>query len=455
MAAFTTQKITGTKTTITVPSWVRHLEENAGLNSEAASYNLIPLIFRATNLRCNALASAPVRILKGKSETEWPFDMPLKQLLWMTEAALLLSGTAFWLKRSNRVIVKDLQWLNPFAMQVEYDKQRGLLFKQTMQDGETFTPDKIVYFRDFAPEDDLTSGTASAAVALGDSKLMKYMTDFAGEFFRNGAMPTTIVHVPQGTPDTEIERVQNFFTRAITGVRKAFRVIALSGGKDAGVSVDTITPNMTDMALIDLYNKSVKSVAHAFQVPETLLTDAANYATAKEHRMSFYQDTIRPRAEIWIAETINRQLLREKGMELEFAFDEMDIFQEDEEQRSVSFYNYVQAGMKPSIAAQILGIELPSEFDPAYEVLDEGWQSEPESDTVITDDTRPREIQDELQKWMRFELRRIGKDDKREFRCEFTPAALVGAIQGALETAKDESAIRAIFRDAKRWEAYP
>lgn len=454
MATYITQKIPNTKSTITVPSWVRALEDNIGLSDEANAYNYVPLIFKATNLRCNAMAATPLRILRGEKEIEWPFKTGLRQLLWKTEAAMLLKGSAFWLKRANKVMVKDIQWLNPFAMDVKFADGR-LTFQQNMEGGQEFTEDDIVYFHEFAPTDDLTSGTSPTSVAMGNSKLLKYMTDYAAEFFRNGAMPTTIVHVPQGTSDTEKERVQNFFARSVSGIRRAFRVIALSGGQNGdGVSVNTITPNISELAMPELKAQALEAIAHAFQIPETMLTDAANYATAKEHRMSFYQDTIRPRAEIFIAETINRQLLNEKNMELQFAFDEMDIFQEDEKRRSWSFVNYVSSGMKPSIAAQILGIDLPDEYDPAYDLLDEGWQAKQEAD-IINTDMQPKQVQDELQKWLRFELRRVGKDDKREFKCEFTPAALVGAIQGALETAKTDEAIKAIFRDAKRWESYP
>lgn len=459
MATFTTQRIPNTKSLISIPSWVRALEEGEGLNGEAAAYAAIPLVFKAVNLRCNALASAPYRILNkaGDEVEKLPFISNLRQLLWKTEAALCLSGASYWLKRANQVRLREVQWVNPYTMQVTYINGE-LKFRQDVDGGREFSAKDLVYFKDFSPTDDLTSGVSATHVAMGNSKLMKYMTDFAGQFFKGGAMPTTIVHVPQGTPESEKTRVENFFKRATSGIRNAFKVIALGGGaKGEGIDVTTITPNLADLAMPELKAQALEAVAHAFQVPETMLTDAANYATAKEHRMSFWQDTIRPRAEIWLAPTINEQLLNELGLTLEFAFDEMDIFQEDEKQRSASFYNYVASGIKPSIVAQFLGIELPADYDPAYDILDEGWQREQETATLDVHDenTRPRQVEDELAKWLRFELRRLGHDDKREFECEFTPSALAGAIQGALETAASEEAVRAIFRDAKRWENYP
>jgi hypothetical protein len=204
----------------------------------------------------------------------------------------------------------------------------------------------------------------------------------------------------------------------------------------------------------ELREAVLEEISHAFGIPKTmLLADAANYATAKEDRMGFWQETIRPRAEVWIQSVINEQLLNERGLRLEFAFDEMDIFQQDEQVRAASYYNYIQAGMKPSIAAQILGIELPADYE--YAMLDEDAKEVREVEAV-NDDSRPRPVvTDELRAWLRFEEARFGKEDKREFECKFTPSALAGAIQGALETAKSKDDIKRIFRQAEQWKSYP
>ena len=180
----------------------------------------------------------------------------------------------------------------------------------------------------------------------------------------------------------------------------------------------------------DLHKQAVSNVALAFGIPETMISDAANYATAKEHRMSFWQDTIRPRGNK-IATTINRQLLDAFGLRLEFGFDELDIFQEDEERRSQAYWNYTQAGMKPSVAAQILGIDLPTGME--YSELDaEIANVNPEIDPMEEGRGR-KNITSELKRWERFVLKRVkeGKKPQREFYAEL-PAALL-AIGGQLK----------------------
>jgi len=174
--------------------------------------------------------------------------------------------------------------------------------------------------------------------------------------------------------------------------------------------------------------------------------------------MGFWQETIRPRAKIFIESVINEQLLKERGLRMEFNFDELDIFQEDEKQRSASYYNYVSAGMPQSIAAEILGIDLPHgvEYADLDEMAIEKLQRENEQLEETPElENRPRQLDEELRAWLRFEEKRIGKEDKRVFECEFIPPSLAGAIQGALETAKSKDDIKRIFKQASQWNNYP
>ena len=64
-----------------------------------------------------------------------------------------------------------------------------------------------------------------------------------------------------------------------------------AGGK---VTPQTLTPPPKDLEMKELNNQARHNVAMAFGIPQTMLEDAANYATAGEHRLSFWQDTVRP-----------------------------------------------------------------------------------------------------------------------------------------------------------------
>ena len=461
---FTTRQISidkNTKAIVTIPGWAEALMDADHLHNEQQAFAQVPLIFRAINLRCDTLTSCPIHVYSGKGddrvERDWPLPQNVVDLVWLTEAAMLLTGSAFWLKRVNGagVLREGVQWLNPFTVSVKM-KESQLIFEQdkATQNTGPWSIDQMVYFRDFNPSNDIGPGVSATEVSLQSSGLMRYMSQFASVFFEKGAMPITILGINGMTNDNERERLEGFFKKIASGVKNAFRTVAVNTDK---IDPKVLSQPMKDLAMPELSTEARHNIAWAFGIPQTMLEDSANYATAKEHRMSFWQDTLRPRGQK-LARVINEQLLNPHfGLGMEFAFDEMDLFQEDEEKRSDSYYNYTAAGMRPSIAAQILGIDLPEGVD--YDDLDEKYNTQP---VAQANDTRPindtnddnKSIHEELRRWLRFELRRIGKDDKREFKSKVIPLSMYGALSGALETAKDEAGIKRVFDDAIKWGVY-
>ena len=54
------------KTITSVPGWVEMLTSDGVPDSVAALYKRVPILFRAIQLRCDALSSVPVNIYKGE-----------------------------------------------------------------------------------------------------------------------------------------------------------------------------------------------------------------------------------------------------------------------------------------------------------------------------------------------------------------------------------------------------
>ena len=445
------------KAIVSIPGWAEAWNEGLLASGDKivnakGAYAYVPLIYRAMRLRCDSLVSCPIYVMKGETEVEWPFPQKLHDLIWRSEAAMLLKGAAYWLKLETspfRLKRAGVQWLNPFSMTVRMvDGELRFDQDKSTPNSGPWGEEQMVYFRDFNPSDDIGPGVSPTDVALGDAQLLRFITRFASYFFEGGAMPVTILGIQGLLDDDEKERVQSFFKRTMTGIRNAFRVIAVN---TENIHPQVLTQPIKDLALKELTEQARKDVCWAFGIPQSMLEDAANYATAKEHRESFWFDTMKPRGRIY-EDVINEQLLAQLGLRIEFRFDEMDVFQEDETKRATSYWNYVHAGMKPSIAAQILGIDLPIGIE--YEELDERIPAESEDeDLAITNRTAP--IRAELKQWENYEVKRLGKETKRSFNTGALPPALVGAITGQLEQAESKDAIRAIFEDVNRWVEYP
>ncbi len=352
-----------TKAIVTLPGWVEQLQQTDRVTSTAAAFGKIPLVFRAVRLRCNSLVRVPVHVYRGKTECDWPLDQHLKQLVWRTEAALLLAGAGYWLRLTNGYgFLKGAQWLNPFSVSVSYD-QGERRFEQHIgnekfpSEKDYWTEQEVLYWQEFNPSDDVGPGVSPASVALGDAQVIYSLGRFAATFFESGAMPITILGLPQGTGDPDRDRVESFFKRMMTGVRNAWRVLGVRGD----IQPTILTPPLDNLAIPELRHQAIDAVAWAFDIPRTMfMEDVANRATAESYFQTYITQTIVPRAELF-EERIN-EFLDGTGYTVRFRPDEMAEIQTQQGERARAFAAYVQGGMSPQLAAAVLGIEVPEEF---------------------------------------------------------------------------------------------
>lgn len=453
-----TMKTGRAKAIISVPGWVAGMGQGSErVGSTAAAYSMVPLVYRALRLRCDSLASVPVRIMRGEQETAWPYTQPLTDLIWQTEAALLLAGAAYWEKVANKVAVKGVQWLNPFTMEVKLAKGEdglpALEFRQNDIGGAIWTQDQIVYFKEFNPQDDIQPGVSASDAALADAQVMRYVTRFAGKYFEGGAMPITLLGFEGNVQDDELKRTETFFQRLKAGIASTspWKVLAVRNN----VKPVQLTPPLGELAMSELMDEARQNVALAFGIPQTMLADAANYATAKEHRLSFWQDTVQPRGNK-IGSIINRQLLEAQGLELVFDFEEMDIFQEDEAERADSLNKLTASGVPLRTALEVLGYELDDEQWAAIDAADVAdVQLVPEGGTYNANDTSG-DVNAEMTRWQKMATKRLVNGQKpRAFNSDVISPAMLGVVQAQLEDCKTEAEIKGVFDHANVWGVYP
>lgn len=438
------------KTITSVPGWVEMLTSDGVPDSVATLYNRVPILFRAIQLRCDALSSVPVNIYKGEeNEVEWPYPTKLGELLWRWEASCLLSGAAFGELVTNKSgYRKDIRYRNPFDMSVEY--ANGILDFRQNSSGATWKNDlragtyEMFYLAEYDPSQDVLPGVGAAIASTIDAKLLYAISKFPEMYFEGGAMPVTLLGIDTNDKG-EIERIQNWFRRSVTSIRNAFRVLGVRAGS---ITPTTLTPPMKDLAFPELDAIAKDNIALAFGIRKTMLdSEAANYATAQEDRLSFYEDTIKPRARLF-EDVINTQLLMKDGLRLEFKFNEMDIFQEDENDRADLLNKLTTAGLPVEVALELAGYELTEDqaamLNAHQEQMDERRDNEYSPDVV------------ELRKWQKMAEKRVKEGKElREFETSVIEPSLHGAISGALENAKTVSDVKKVFDSVIAWRGYP
>jgi phage portal protein BeeE len=369
--------------------------------------------------------------------------------LWRWEASCLLSGAAFGELVTNKSgYRKDIRYRNPFDMSVKY--ANGILDFRQNSSGATWKNDlragtyEMFYLAEYDPSQDVLPGVGAAIASTIDAKLLYAISKFPEMYFEGGAMPVTLLGIDSNDRN-EIERIQNWFKRSATAVKNAFRVLGVRAGS---INPVTLTPPLKDLSFPELNEIAKDNITMAFGVKKTMLdSEAANYATAQEDRLSFYEDTIKPRARLF-ADALNTQLLARDGLWLEFKFNEMDIFQEDENDRADLLNKLTQAGLPIEVALELAGYELSDEQSSMLNSHQDQLDERRDSGVDPQDE--------ELRKWQKFAEKRVKEGKElREFESSLIEPSLHGAISGALEGVKTVEDVKHVFDSVIAWRGYP
>ncbi len=336
-------------------------------------YAAVPWVYRCVRLRANALSVVPHSLTKGKTEVDYPLDYMLPRLLWATEASLCLYGAAYWLREKNRAGVEGYRWIVPSSMTIKSNDSTGLTgFERRVSSDKTiqYKPEQVVYFWEPNLAAEVGPGVSPVQAGMTAANLGLYANEFASQFFKRGAIPATLLVVDGNPADKELRRLEEWWKRLLQGVKHAWETVAIR----ASVKPTIIGQPVKDLAMTELTTVARQQIAVALGIPQTLIEDSANYATAESHRIQFYENTIIPECSM-IAGSLNEQVFKPQGMEFAFQPEQLDIMQEDEAQRAASLGALTDAGVPLILAMQMLGYDLPEGWD--YDKLEETLHPKP------------------------------------------------------------------------------
>lgn len=452
---------------------------------EYDAYAKVPLIYRAINLRCDSLSRVPVYVYgegdkiisKTDSGDGFAFEntdltaiykCSIHNLLWLNEAAFLLSGAGYTLKLKNRYRYgKGLQWLNPRYMFTQYKGGELLFYQQLPNGGGRFpkdgywTVDDLLYFRAFNPFDDIEPGVSATSVALNDARTLGAVTEYLSNHFINDAVDTTLVSAPKGMQEGQrnqlITTLKNVFRKL--GKRSSERFVAVG----AEIKLERFTSELKDSALDIVDTHAMRGIADAFGMPTSLLRSdsGANRAISDNDRESFLNDTIIPRTKYY--ESIINPFLEEVGQRIEFAPQEMPELQVDETERAGSLKELVDAGVDLLVAMRTLGYDLEEEDWAILEKAQEEKKQKAEAIQIQTQqqpDQTPQQDQQppqdmpakaDLEKWQRKSVNALkaGKGAGVDFESDKIPPELKASILKKLSEVRTEEDIRLIFSNGR------
>lgn len=421
----------------------------------------IPWLYRAIKIRANSVQHVPFAITRNGKDYDTSADwqnkvnfMPNPRLLLRQfTRSLIISGAAYADKGINRAdLTTRLVYLSPKTITPIIDPQLGLTgFERTNGVSKrTYQTKEILSIYD--PDYDTEAGPSSqsdAIAALQAAGVLYYLDVFVQRYFERGAIRATVLSV-DGTSQQEAGRLKEWWNDVITGVRNAWSAFVLKGKE---VTPTMIGDGIEGLQDNDLTESKRQDIATALGIPESKMwSAAANYATSKQDNIAYYEETVLPDCEL-IASALNDQVFRALGLSFEFRPESMTQFQEEKVSRASAYAQYISSGMLPSLAAQIVGIDLPQGIE--YTDLDAVDEPEPtppaETQPVVVEDIAPAQ-RSALDNWRKKSLHalKLGKSANCEFITTLFGADEINQVRGELAKAVTPDDVKRIFADAKK-----
>jgi hypothetical protein len=351
-------------------------------------YATVAAVFRAVNLTANATANIPFALVKkpGKDydiSTEWEnkvgFLPKPQELIRLWRMSLSMSNMAYGFMENSRKDGRNLKYIVPTTISPNVDINGLHGFKRTLGTSSKdydISPKSIVdpahpifwmWRMDHTTE--LLPAKATEFQAMCAAAGILYYSDyFVSAFFKRGGIKPTMLILKGMTTKDNIDKIESVWDKIIRGgykyLGKIFQGVDAAGGLEAlpiGEGVDTLKDQ-------NLTKSKIEDIAMSIGMPlSLLLANSANYATAQVEYKTWYENSLGPWCD-FMAEEMTDKLFKPLNLRFEFRPEMTDPGQEDEVSRAGAYSTYVTSGMKPSVAAQVVGIELPEGIE--YDALD-------------------------------------------------------------------------------------
>jgi len=445
---------------------------------EAIEYDLyskVAPVFRALNLYANVCANLPFALTKNGEDYDTSDDWQNKVGFlanprdlfrrWYMSIAMTNSAYGF-MEGKGRVIKTDLRYLVPTSITpitsnaFPYDLTG---FKRTVGTSTKDYPlseGRIIYIWRLDHTTELLPSTHTEFKALASAAGILYYSDFFIEnyFMRGGVKPTIVAVKGQLSDPTkkDIEGTWDKFVKNISKLRA--KVINAEA-----IDIKPFGDGVADLKDSDIFREQCQKIAMAKGMPlSMLLSDYDNFSTAQVYDTAWFRDDVFPFCQ-WFAHEINEQVFEPLGLKMEYRPEQTDEGTQDEVDRAQAYNTYVTAGIKPSIAAQIVGIELPQGVE--YADLDPEEEPEPTEEDSLEDPTSPQEAPQstpapettkytpsldelrELELWQSMAFRKLkqGKSLIFPFEVRTVSNPVAEIIQSRLKWANSNDDIKAAF----------
>lgn len=263
-------------------------------------------------------------------------QMPYYDFIEATVSFTELCGNGYWelVRHPDYGKVIEMYILRPDYMEAKIDPKKLINQWEAMINGRRhlFAPEDIVHFKYFSSVSDIY-GLAPTAPANDPAILDLYAIKFNKIYFKHGARFNAVIERERGIGAEAKKRLQHELEQEYSGWDKSFRTPILP----PGFKVKNITVSHKDMEFILQREQSMREICRSYGVPSGLVGDVTSisYASLSEQRKMFYQETVLPKLEKYIAR-INVSAIEPSYPELCASFDKtaIDALKEQEKTKA-------------------------------------------------------------------------------------------------------------------------
>ncbi len=308
-----------------------------------ALYHAVAPLYAAIQQRAGALASLPWRLVNLADDPVRDFDTDAcADLLVALEVDYLLHGAAYALR--DPTVPLGLRRLHPRTIAPIIDRRQGITgFVRSLGDGETQTLpiDVVAYVWEPNAAAEAGPGVAAAQRALIHAQHVLAESQYVTMYYQRGAVRPTVWTVQGPISPAEADRFQTWLRSLLSGIRNAFRQIALT----QKVEAITLGDKLSDVLTPGANQAAVEAILTALHVPHSLvIPSAANYATAERDYQNFILMTILPQARRYAA-ALTRQHFARQRLRLEVNEAQVEAVQQAELTKAKALAELVNAGV--------------------------------------------------------------------------------------------------------------
>lgn len=439
--------------------WVSITGDNELAENEL--YQCVAAVFRAVNLTADATANLPFAVVGKNGDIDTSDDwqnavgfMPNpRDLIRRWRTSLFMTNQAYAFMESERgKRLANLRYITPMSVTPKADSDGLVGFYRAVKNKRDFfrLEDRRIFyiFRMDYDVEVLPSDNTEFAALMNAAGVLYWADFFAKHFFERGGINPSMLMVKGVPQQAERERIENAWNK----LRRNFYKFAGKIFNADSMQVQQLGNGLGDLKDNNVYQAAIQNVALASGMPlSLLLANSANYATAQIEYMQWYRDSLTPRANE-IADALTEQIFAPLNMRFEFRPEQASPNQEEEVQRSAAWATFVDRGVPASLAAQIVGIDMPAgyeyaDMDSKTEVVEETQQQEP----VVVEEQKSVTLSypqfEELHTWRGIATRKAKRGESLSFDFDVNsiPDNIACAVKSSLSTASSKHDVDVIF----------